>query len=212
MLAVSPELLGVSVLPVGAARGSLLKSLVSLLVHASGLLTGGGKTAVLSVLVLAGADPVDARVSADGLVRCVNHDDLVVLETGILTNPVRVEDAEVGALASNTLLSNGLVSAGGLDLGDSARVSGLTVDATLGGVSLAATSADADTVNDVALLGLEANTAGLLGTRGSLALVDDGKLTVFPSAHTHDKADDFTLLLSPQLFKVLVSSHFVLSI
>merc|ERR1711899_217097 len=136
VLAVSPELLGVSVLPVGAARGSLLKSLVSLLVHASGLLAGGGETALLSVLVLAGADPVDARVSADGLVGWVNHDDLVVLETGILTNPVGVEDAEVRALAGNALLSNVLVSALSLDLSDAAGVAGLTVDGTLGAVAL----------------------------------------------------------------------------
>ena len=68
MLSISPELLGVSVLPVASAGRSLLHGLVSLLVHASSLLAGGSETSALSVLVLGSADPVDAWVSADGLV------------------------------------------------------------------------------------------------------------------------------------------------
>ena len=55
---VSPELLGVAVLPVGSAGRSLLHGLVSLLVHASGLLAGGGETSALSVVVLGGGSGV----------------------------------------------------------------------------------------------------------------------------------------------------------
>lgn len=164
MGSVSPELLGVAVLPVGADGRSLLHGLVSLLVEASGLLAGGGKASELSVVLLGGADPVDAGVSADSLVGWVHHHDFVELERGVLSNPVRVEHAQVRALTGNTLLSNGLVGAGSLDLLDATGVAGLSVNGTLGDVSLATTSADADSVNDVALLLLEAELARLVGS------------------------------------------------
>ena len=51
-----------------------------------------------------GGDPVDARIAADGLVEGIDKDDLVVLVGGILGNPVRVEDAQGGNEATNTLL------------------------------------------------------------------------------------------------------------
>ena len=207
VLSVSPELLGVAVLPVGSAGRSLLHGLVSLLVHASGLLAGGGDSAELSVLHGGSADPIDTGVATDGLVGWVNHDDFVELEGSILSNPVRVEGAEVGALAGNTLLSDGLVGTLGLDLLDATRVSGLTVDGTLGAVALTATSSDANTVDNVTLLGLESKSACLLGTGRSVALVDDGKLTELPGSDSHNEAADITLLLSPKLLKVLVGSH-----
>ena len=151
VLSVSPELLGVPILPVGPARRSLLHGLVASLVHASGLLARGGQTAKLSVIVLRGDDPVDARVPSDGLVRWVHEDHLKELEASILANPVRVEDTHVAAFAGDALLSDRFVGALGLDLLNATGVSGLTVDLTLGDVSLAATSANADTVDDVAL-------------------------------------------------------------
>lgn len=81
------------------------------LVETPGLLAGGGKTASLAVLVDGVDDPVDAGVDADGLVLGVNEDDLVVLVGGVLVDPVRVEDAQVSAAATNTLLSGGLQGA-----------------------------------------------------------------------------------------------------
>ena len=104
VLSVSPELLGVPVLPVGSARWSLLHGLVSSLVHASGLLARGGQTAKLSVIVLRGDDPVDAWVPSDGLVRWVHEDHLKELEASILANPVGVEDTESLESAANTFL------------------------------------------------------------------------------------------------------------
>ena len=50
-------------------------------------------------------DPVDARVTLDGLVRRVDEDDLVVLVDTVLVDPVRVENAQVAATTANTLLS-----------------------------------------------------------------------------------------------------------
>ena len=78
------------------------------LVETTGLLAGGGEAAGLAVLVDRVDDPVDAGITADGLVGGVDEDDLVVLVGGILVDPVRVENAQVGAAAADTLLGGGL--------------------------------------------------------------------------------------------------------
>ena len=91
-------------LPGLSAAGAGLVVAVAL-VEAAGLLAGGGEAAGLAVLVDGVDDPVDAGVLADGLVLGVDEDDLVVLVGGVLVDPVRVQDAEVGAAAADTLLS-----------------------------------------------------------------------------------------------------------
>lgn len=63
-------------------------------------------------------NPVDAGVAADGLVLGVDEDDLVVLVGRVLVDPVGVEDAEVGAAATDTLLSSRLEGALVLELVD----------------------------------------------------------------------------------------------
>ena len=80
MASVSPEFLGVSVLPVGSSGWSLLKSLVTLLGESSVSLTGGGKSTELSVVLLGVTDPVDAWVSSDSLVGWVDKDYFVEFE------------------------------------------------------------------------------------------------------------------------------------
>ena len=82
------------------------------------LLAGGGKTTGLAVLVDGGDDPVDAGIAADGLVLGVDKDDLVVLVGRVLVDPVRVENAQVGAAATDTLLSGALEGALVLELVD----------------------------------------------------------------------------------------------
>lgn len=82
----------------------------------SALLASGGKTTGFAVLVDWVDDPVDAGILADGLVLGVDEDDLVVLVGRILVDPVRVQDAQVGATTSNTLLGGGLERALVLEL------------------------------------------------------------------------------------------------
>lgn len=77
------------------------------LVEAARLLAGRGETTSLAVLVDRVDDPVDAGVAADRLVLGVDQDDLVVLVGRVLVDPVRVEDAQVGATAADTLLGGG---------------------------------------------------------------------------------------------------------
>ena len=98
--------MGVTSLPVLTTGWSGLDGRVTLLAHASGFLAGGSETSHLSVLLDVVGDPVDAWVSTDSLVIWVNKDDFVEFESGILSNPVRVEDSQVSASASNTLFTN----------------------------------------------------------------------------------------------------------
>jgi hypothetical protein len=64
-------------------------------------------------------DPVDARIAADGLVLGIDEDDLEVLVCRVLVNPVRVQDAQVGATAADTLFGGGSERSLVLELVDS---------------------------------------------------------------------------------------------
>jgi hypothetical protein len=72
------------------------------------LLAGGGKSTALAVLVDGLDDPVDTGIAADSLVLGVDKDDLVVLVGRVLVDPIRVQDAQVGAAAADTFLGGGL--------------------------------------------------------------------------------------------------------
>ena len=54
----------------------------------------------------------------------------------------------------------------------------LTICGTLGSRALATTTSDADSVDDIALLGLVTQTTSLVGTRRTRGAVDDVQLTV----------------------------------
>lgn len=142
-------------------------------------LSNGGKTSAFSVLVFVGGNPVDSWVSSDGLVVWINEDDFVEFVSSVLTDPVRVEDSEVSASLSDSVFSDSSVGSLGLELVDT-LVNGLSVDDTLANWSLSSSSSDSNSVDDIALLSLVAELSGLVGSRGSGDLVDDGKLSVFP--------------------------------
>jgi hypothetical protein len=206
MLSVSPELLGVSASPRGSDGGSLLGSDGSLLEETSGLLAGGGLSSEFSVGHLSGTDPVDARVVADSGVVGIDHDDFVEFVRSILSNPVGVKDSEVRALAANTLLSGRLVSSLLLELADT-LVDGLSEDGSLSYGTLSSSTSDADSVDNVTLSSLVSELSGLIGSGRSLALVDDGELSVFPSSDSEDETEEIGLLSLPHFFEVLVCAH-----
>lgn len=172
----------------------------------TGFLASGGKTTGLAMLVDGVDDPVDACILADGLVHGVDKDDLEVLVGAVLVDPVRVEDAQVGAAATDTLLSSRLkrtlvlelvhTLVGGLACDEESVVCSIillflsllihhlfcrifirTVSGTLGHWSLATTAADSGTVDNVTLLSLVSKTAGLVGARRAGSAVDDVQLT-----------------------------------
>lgn len=77
-LAVPPVALGVETFPgLSPASGGLVVAMA--LVETSALLAGGGESTELAVLVHGVDDPVDAGVTADGLVLGVNEDNLEIL-------------------------------------------------------------------------------------------------------------------------------------
>lgn len=135
----------------------------------------------------------------------VDKDDLEVLVGGVLRSPVRVEHAEVAAALADALLSDAAERAGRLQELDT-LVLGLAVDDTLGVGALGRAAADADAVDDVALLSLVAEAASLVGARGASAAVDHVELAKLPSAHAEDEAHHIGLLLLPELFQILVGT------
>jgi len=96
----------VSLPSLSATCGGLVVSVT--LAQTTGLLSSGGETAGFAVLVNGVDDPVDASITADGLVLRVNEDDLEVLVGRVLVDPVRVQNTQIGASATNTFFSGGL--------------------------------------------------------------------------------------------------------
>jgi hypothetical protein len=146
------------------------------------------------------------KAQLTGRVRGIDKDDLVVVVGTILVDPVGVQDTEVTRAATDALLGDRPEVADGGDE-DTLR-GGLTVDDTLGNRPLAATTTDGNAVDDVALLGLVAETPGLVGASGVVDPADLGELPVLPSADAEEEAEHIALLLAPELLEVLVSAHF----
>ena len=76
---------------------------MSLRSETSVLLSDGGESSLFSVLMDSFTDPVDMRVSSDGIVGWVNENDLIVFMSSVLGNPVRVENSKVSAVSSDSV-------------------------------------------------------------------------------------------------------------
>jgi len=170
------------------------------------LFAGAGKTTGLPALVDWIADPVDPGVPADGLVVGVDKDDLVVFVDTILVYPVRVQDTQIAASPANTFLCDAPQAPLGLEVVDT-LANGLAVGSTLRDVLLAVTPPHANTVDDIALLGLVAQAASFVGTRRARSAVNDVQLAVLPAADAEEEAKDIRLLLLVELTDILVRTH-----
>lgn len=137
-------------------------------------------------------DPVDSAVLSDGLVRWVDQDDLKVLVCAVLVDPVRVEDSQIGASFADTLLSSRSQRSLVLELVDTlvGRLAcillivlvyrGLvyrTECSTLSAGPLATTSADSDSVDDIALLSFVSQSSSLIWSSWAACAVDDIQLS-----------------------------------
>lgn len=208
-LSESAERQGVSSHPARSPRTTdALVRAVALLRHATSVTTSGSQTAALTVLVHGVHDPVDRRVVADRVVARVHQNHLVVLVRRVLVHPVAVQHAQVRAHATHTALGDHTQVASVLQLVDT-LVLGLAVHNTLGVGSLASSTADGNAVHHVTLLRLHAQLAGLVGASGVRHAAHLRKLAVLPGANTQQIAHGVALLLSPELFEILVGTHVV---
>lgn len=91
---------------------------VSGLAQTTSLASRRGQTTHLTMFVNRIADPLDTRVVANLGMGGIDEDDFVVLHGGVLIDPVRVENAEIGVLASNLFFSHRLQVALKLELVD----------------------------------------------------------------------------------------------
>lgn len=126
---------------------------MSLDTKTSVLLAGGGESPSLAVLVNGLYDPVDAGIVSDADVVRIDKNYFEIFVGGILVDPVRVEDAEVHASTTSTLLGNAAKIAGEFELVNTS-ILWLSVHDALGVGSLSATAADGDTVHNISLLSL----------------------------------------------------------
>ena len=137
----------------------------------------------------------------------IDHDDLKVLVSRILADPVRIQDTESLDTATHTFLSDGLQVPHGLLLLDSTRSFGLAIRTTFGHWPFAASTTHGNAVDDESLLVLVAQTPGLVGTGGPGGTMDLGQLPVLPATDTEQVAHDIALLFAVQLRHVLVRAH-----
>ena len=146
------------------------------------------------------------REGAYSLVVGVDENDFIVLVNTILVDPVGVQDTEVAAASSDTLFSSRAETTLVLQVVNT-LANGLAVGRTLGDGLLAVSTADTDTVDDIALLGLVSEAARLVGARRAGGTVDDVQLSVFPAANAKQETEDIRLLLLVELPDVLVGTH-----
>jgi hypothetical protein len=187
---------GLVALPGGSPGGPVLLVGVALAAQTTVLLASGGEATELAVLVHILAQPVDPGVVADGSVGNINKDDLKVLVGAILIHPVGVENPQSTKLTASPLFSNRSLVPLELELSDT-LVLRLAIDNTLGHRPLPATTPHTDTVNNIALLGLEAEAAGLVGAGGPGEADDRRLLPVLPAAHALHEAHYIGLLPPP---------------
>jgi hypothetical protein len=151
--------------------------------------------------------PINLRITTNGLVEGIDHNDLKVFVGGILANPVRVEDTESFKTTSNTFLGDGLQVPDWLHLLYGTGSLGLAEGTTLGDGTFTATTTHSNAINDEALLALVPETTGLVGTGRPGDTMDLGQLTVLPATDTKQVAHDIARLLPVQLGHVLVRAH-----
>jgi hypothetical protein len=176
------------------------------LAQTTSLLTGGGETSQFTVLVNGVGDPVDARITTDSRVARVDHNNFEEFVGTVLSNPVGVQNSEVTANASSAFFGNSAVRSLVLQAVDTMGL-GLAVSNTLRNGSLSATTTNADTVDNVSLLGLVAQSSSLVGAGGVAGTVDGGELSVFPASHSQQKSEGIRLFLLPKFLQVFVGTY-----
>lgn len=123
-------------------------------------------------------DPVDPWISPNGFVLRVNKDDLKVFVGRILVDPIRIEDSKIGTTTTNPFFGGRLEGSLIFQLVDTLvgrfacyppsatnLASGIqdhTISCPFRDRSLATTSSDTDTIDDISLFGFITQSASLV--------------------------------------------------
>lgn len=180
-LTISLERESIVLLPNRATRRRESVVLDTLTLESTCFTTSSSKSTKLSMLVLAGYDPVDARISSDRSMAWIDCDDFKVFVSSIFSNPVGVEYPHVRCSASDTFFGKGLEASCRFHLVDT-LVDRFTVHNSLGVFLLTSSTADTGSEYSKALLGLKSKTAGLVRAGKGDRSVDSGKLAVLPGS------------------------------
>ena len=195
------------------------------------VLSSRSQASSFTVLVNRVDNPVNAGIVSDGNVGRIDKNNLEVLVGRVLVNPVRVQYTHVHGVSARALLSNTAQVTSILQLVNT-LVLGLTENNTLGVGPLAAPAANSNAEDGVSLLGLVSELVGLVSSGRTGNFLHFLALTILPSSvkkrvkskyqygahksknapqvflpNTKEETKSITLLLSPDLFKVLVGSH-----
>ena len=196
---------GVGLSPVVLLGTSQLHGTNSLVLESASFALGRGESARFSVLHCSSADPVDAGIVADGLVRWVNHNDLEPLVVTVHGNPIGVKNSQRAHNAADTLLSVDTELTVVLETDDT-DVTWLTIPDLVLALSNAASSSDTDSEDYKSLLGLVSNPASLLWAGWVADAHDLWELTIFPLSDTRD-VDYFLVVQIMLIYSSLNTSY-----
>merc|ERR1712062_122214 len=197
---------GIVFFPITTSRRSNHIVVSVTLSHSSVLPTRCRETSQLTVLVDSLADPVDTRISTDGFVHGINHDDFVVHVCGILADPIRTQHSKSSSQTTGSFFSFGTNATLKFDLVDSLTF-WFTISCTLRYRLLTATTTQTDTVDDISLLGSVPQSSSFIRTSGSRSSMDGCKMTKLPTSNSEQETKKITLFLFVQLLQVFVSTH-----
>lgn len=151
-------------------------------------------------------DPVRLGIVPNGSMLRIAQDYLEILVSSILRDPVAVQNSQVSALPADALFRDAALIPRIFQLCDP-LVLGLTVLGTLRHRTLPTSTTHSHAINDIPLLRFVSNTTGLVRTCWPRGTVNRRELAILPRANTTQEAHNITLLVTPQLLKILVGSH-----
>jgi len=108
-------------------------------------------------------NPINSGIFSDRFVAWIHQNNFIVLVNAILVDPIRIQDPEVPTSPANSFFCSAAQASLILQVVD-ALADRFAIGGAFGNRFFAVSTPDADTVNDVALLGLVAQTARFVRT------------------------------------------------
>lgn len=212
--------------PCSATRSSDGLSITVSLAQSTRALSSRCKSAQLAMLLDWIADPIDLWIATDCVVVWIDADDFEVFVSGILCDPVWVQDTETSHTTTNTFLkldqyeynapfckqwsiphlSNRLQFSVWLQLVDTMAL-GLAVSASLVYWTLAASTTNADAIDEESLLCTISQATCLVRARWTWSTMESRQLTILPAANAQQVSQDIALFLAIQLLNVTICTH-----